>query len=72
MFNLAAVDAARTVKVITYRIELANKIVCGRTVGNLYGVARLINGCRNTWVLQPQESRDAAILELAILKGYVQ
>jgi hypothetical protein len=45
---------------ITYIIELANKIERGRCVGNLYGVARYIDGCRNTWVLQPQPSEELA------------
>lgn len=57
----------------SYRVELANKIAGGRAVGNLWGVAKLINGCRNTWVLEPQESeqkaRDLAEVANSIERG---
>lgn len=49
-----------TGKTVSFKVELANKIRDGRAVGNLYGVARYINGCRNTWVLAPQDSEQAA------------
>jgi hypothetical protein len=40
---------------LTYKVELANKIGRkGAAVGNLFGVARYIDGCRNAWVLEPQ------------------
>ena len=42
------------------RIELANKIVNGRAVGSLYGVAIVKNGRRCGWALKPQESRAKA------------
>lgn len=53
---------------ITYKLELANKIERGRCVGNLYGVARYIDGCRNTYVLEPQPSEEVAVAFLADIK----
>lgn len=38
-----------------YKVELANGKAC-----NLFGVAKYINGCRNTWVLEPQKSQEKA------------
>jgi len=45
---------------VTYRVELANKIRDGRAVGNLWGVARLIDGCRGGWHLEPQDDESLA------------
>ena len=45
---------------VTYKVGLANKIVRGRAVGNLWGVSRYIDGNRNCWVLEPQESEQKA------------
>jgi hypothetical protein len=45
---------------VTFKVELANKVFRGRVVGNLYGVGRYVNGCRNTWVLVPQEDEELA------------
>lgn len=40
---------------VGYRVELANRIKRGRCVGNLYGVARYVDGRREGgWVLDPQ------------------
>ena len=44
----------------SYRVELANEIRGGRAVGNLFGVAKLINGCRGGWVLEPQKDQQKA------------
>ena len=59
---LAAGDAraSRISEVITYRVELANRLLGGRTVGNLYGVAKMQGRRRAGWALQPQEDRDLA------------
>jgi hypothetical protein len=46
--------------VVEYKVELANREKGGRVVGTLFGVARYINGCRNTWVLKPQENEELA------------
>lgn len=43
-----------------YRVELANNIREGRNVGNLYGVAHLVNGCRQGWELKPQDDLKKA------------
>ena len=40
----------------SYKVELANK---GRA-GNLFGVAKYINDCRNAWVLEPQADQAKA------------
>lgn len=45
---------------ITFRVGLANKIVRGRAVGNLWGVSRFVDGRRNTWILSPQEDEALA------------
>jgi hypothetical protein len=58
-----AVPAPMPVKAgtrITFKVELANKIEHGRAVGNLWGVARYLDGCRNTWVLPPQGDESLA------------
>lgn len=44
----------------TFKVELANEIRNGRTVGNLYGVARYVDGCRCCYVLRPQADRELA------------
>ena len=44
----------------TYRVELANKVRNGRAVGNLWGVARYVDGRRRGWALSPQENEAAA------------
>ena len=44
----------------TYKVALANKVINGRAVGNLWGVMRYIDGCQNCWVMAPQESEQAA------------
>lgn len=47
-----------------YKVELANKVVGGRVVGNLYGVAEYVGGKRRDWALKPQadekKARDTA------------
>ncbi len=55
----------------TYQVELANRIVRGRAVGNLYGVARYVDGQRMGWVLSPQadESRARHLADLANVSG---
>ncbi len=52
--------ATRVSEVITYRVELANRVEGGRAVGNLYGVAKMRGRRRAGWALQPQEDRDRA------------
>ena len=54
---------------ITYRVGLANKIERGRAVGNLWGVARYVDGRRNHWVLEPQASEQHARAVCAALNG---
>lgn len=45
---------------VVYKIELANKIRNGRAVGNLYGVGKYVNGCRQGYALEPQDSESKA------------
>jgi hypothetical protein len=43
------------------QVELANKIARGQAVGNLWGAAFVDErGCRHGWLLEPQESEEAA------------
>lgn len=44
----------------TYRVELANDIRAGRAIGNLWGVADYVGGCRRGYVLLPQASEVLA------------
>lgn len=44
-----------------FKVELANKMDAdGRAVGNLYGVALYLDGCRCNYILDPQGSEEAA------------
>ena len=43
-----------------YRVELANKIKNGRSVGNLYGVMWRGDDGRFSWALEPQEDKHTA------------
>jgi hypothetical protein len=52
-----------------YKVELANKISGGRAIGNLWGVARYIDGRRGGYVLQPQDSEQRARDLAADLNG---
>lgn len=45
---------------VTFRVELANYTRADRAVGSLYGVARYVDDCRQTWVLVPQADRELA------------
>lgn len=44
----------------TFKVELANKIVGGRAVGNLWGVGRYKSGNRCGWALEPQADETVA------------
>ena len=45
---------------LTYKVELANKIIGGRAVGNLWGVGEYIDGRRRNWAMAPQEDEQRA------------
>lgn len=45
---------------VPFKVEICNKIVNGRAVGNLYGVGRWVDGRRTGWVLEPQASKARA------------
>lgn len=45
---------------ITFKVELANKVALGQAVGNLFGVGRYVNDCRTFWALDPQPSQEVA------------
>lgn len=46
--------------VVTFKVELANKIRNGRAVGNLWGVGTYVDGRRTCYAIEPQESEDVA------------
>jgi hypothetical protein len=45
---------------VEYKVELANKIVRGRAVGNLWGVGTYTDGRRGRWLLAPQSDEALA------------
>lgn len=48
-------------KKIEYKVEISNKIINSRCVGNLCGVASYIDGCRSGYAMCPQDSEEDAI-----------